>query len=80
MKTRHRSMSSVRCSSLVGVTAFVFGIIEGPERGWTDPLTFGAIGLGIGMGVAFVLWELRTEASAARPAPLPEPWLQCRHA
>ena len=45
--------------SLVAVTAFVFGIIEGPERGWTDPLTFGAIGLGIVAGIGFILWELR---------------------
>ena len=45
--------------SLVGITAFVFGIIEAPERGWTDPLIVGSLALGIVMGVAFVLWELR---------------------
>ncbi len=45
--------------SLVAITAFVFGIIEGPEQGWTDPLTLGALALGIVAGVAFLLWELR---------------------
>ena len=43
----------------MAITAFVFGIIEGPEQGWTDPLTLGALALGIVAGVAFLLWELR---------------------
>jgi hypothetical protein len=47
--------------SFVAIGAFVFGIIEGPEQGWTDPLTLGAIGLGIVAGIGFVLWELRQE-------------------
>jgi EmrB/QacA subfamily drug resistance transporter len=45
--------------SLVAVTSFVYGIIEGPTRGWTDPLTIGTLGLGIIAGIAFVLWEWR---------------------
>ena len=45
--------------SLVAVTSFVFGVIEGPGEGWTEPLTLGALGLGIAAAVAFVLWELR---------------------
>jgi predicted MFS family arabinose efflux permease len=47
--------------SFVAISAFVFGIIEGPEQGWTDPLTLGPIVLGIVAGVGFVLWELRLE-------------------
>ncbi|MGH9150813.1 MAG: MFS transporter, partial [Acidimicrobiales bacterium] len=46
--------------SLVGLGALVFGIIEGPERGWTSaPVTaaFAAAALGL---VAFVAWERRT--------------------
>ena len=39
--------------------AFVLGIHEGPERGWTDALTLVGLGLGIGAGLAFVVWELR---------------------
>ena len=53
--------------SLVAVTAFVFGIIEGPERGWTDALTLGAIGLGVAAGVLFVLWELRMKQPLLDP-------------
>ena len=47
--------------SLVAVTAFVFGIIEGPERGWSDPVTIAALAGGIVSGVLFVLWELRMD-------------------
>lgn len=45
--------------SLVAVAATVFGIIEGPERGWADSLTVTALSVGIAALVAFVLWELR---------------------
>jgi len=53
--------------SLVAITAFVFGIIEGPEQGWTDPLTLGALALGIVAGIAFVLWELRMKRPLLDP-------------
>jgi len=49
--------------SLVAVAGVVFGIIEGPERGWTDALTMGALAAGVVAGAAFVAWELR----AAQP-------------
>ena len=55
--------------SLVAVTGVVFGIIEGPERGWTDPWTITGLVLGVLAGVAFVGWELRT------PAPMLDPRL-----
>jgi EmrB/QacA subfamily drug resistance transporter len=47
--------------SAVGIGALVLGIIEGPIRGWTEPLTMGALALGVLLAVAFVVWELRTE-------------------
>ena len=47
--------------SFVAISAFVFGIIEGPEQGWTDPLTLSALGLGVLAGIAFVVWELRAK-------------------
>ncbi len=53
--------------SLVTVAATVFGIIEGPERGWSDPVTFGALAAGIVAGVLFVLWELRSAAPMLDP-------------
>jgi EmrB/QacA subfamily drug resistance transporter len=47
-------------ASLVGLVALVFAIIEGPERGWSDPLTVGAFALSALSLVTFVLWELRS--------------------
>ena len=45
--------------SLIAVAATVFGIIEGPDRGWDDSLTVTALVVGILALVAFVRWELR---------------------
>ena len=53
--------------SLAAVTTFVFGIIEGPERGWGDPVTLAALAGGIVAGIAFVLWELRLKQPLLDP-------------
>jgi len=53
--------------SLVAVAATVFGIIEGPERGWTDALTLGALATGLLAGVLFVRWELRVAVPMLDP-------------
>lgn len=45
--------------SLLGVSGVVFGVIEGPTRGWGDALTLVALVLGVVSVAAFVLWELR---------------------
>jgi EmrB/QacA subfamily drug resistance transporter len=45
--------------SLVGVSALVFGIIEGPERGWDSALVLVGLVGGVTALAAFVLWELR---------------------
>jgi len=46
--------------SLVGLGALVFGIIEGPERGWTSVIVLVAFGLAVaGLG-GFMAWEHRT--------------------
>jgi EmrB/QacA subfamily drug resistance transporter len=55
--------------SLAAVSGVVLGVIEGPERGWGDPLTLGALGAGVATAVAFVRWELR------HPHPLLDPRL-----
>jgi hypothetical protein len=47
--------------SLVAVGSFVFGIIEGPERGWSDAVTLAGLAIGAAGFVAFVLWELRVD-------------------
>jgi EmrB/QacA subfamily drug resistance transporter len=47
--------------SLVGLASLVFGIIEGPERGWTDTAVLVAFALAaVGLG-AFVVWERRSD-------------------
>jgi EmrB/QacA subfamily drug resistance transporter len=45
--------------SAVAVGAFVLGIHEGPERGWTDPIALTGLIIGIAAAVAFAAWELR---------------------
>lgn len=47
--------------SLVAVGGLVFGIIEGPVAGWSSPVSWGPIILGVVAGVGFVVWELRQE-------------------
>ena len=47
--------------SALGIGALVLGIIDGPIRGWSDPLTAGALAAGLGLAIAFVRWELRTD-------------------
>lgn len=44
---------------MAGLSAIVFGTIEGPDHGWTAPLTLGALLGGLTAIAAFVLWELR---------------------
>ena len=46
--------------SIGGLGAVLFGIIEGPARGWSDPLVLGAFVLGAATVAAFVRWELAT--------------------
>ncbi|MEZ5296107.1 MAG: MFS transporter [Ilumatobacteraceae bacterium] len=47
--------------SLIGIAALLFGIIEGPERGWGDAYVVGGFVLGIGLLAGFVLWERHAE-------------------
>ncbi|MEV0573308.1 MFS transporter [Streptomyces sp. NPDC050392] len=45
--------------STVAVIGLIFVLQEGPERGWTAPVTLGSLGVGIVAGIGFVAWELR---------------------
>jgi MFS family permease len=45
--------------SVAGLAALVFGTIEGPERGWSNPVTLAALIGGITSIALFVVWELR---------------------
>jgi EmrB/QacA subfamily drug resistance transporter len=46
--------------ALVGMVSLLYGIIEGAERGWTDPVVLGAFVAAAVMVTAFVAWEART--------------------
>jgi len=46
--------------SIVGLGSLLFGIIEGPGRGWSDTLVIIGFVVGIGALGAFIIWELRT--------------------
>ena len=48
-------------TSLVAVSALVYGIIEGPEYGWTSGRLLTAFGLTLVFGLAFVYVERRSE-------------------
>ncbi|WP_035696670.1 MFS transporter, partial [Glycomyces tenuis] len=47
-------------TSVLGTAALVYGIIQGPEDGWTDPGVLTAIGTGALALAAFLYWERRT--------------------
>ena len=46
--------------SFVGLAALLFGIIEGPSKGWTEPLVLGAFVLAAASLASFLIWEQRT--------------------
>ncbi|MFG1995222.1 MFS transporter [Actinoplanes sp. NPDC048988] len=45
--------------STTGLVALVYGIIEAPGRGWSDPLVLGALAAAAVLLTTFVIWELR---------------------
>ena len=48
--------------SVVGLGVFLFGVIEGPDRGWLEPEVLVSLVGGLGLVVAFVLRELHSDA------------------
>ncbi|HST43411.1 MAG TPA: MFS transporter [Conexibacter sp.] len=53
--------------SAFGLSALVWGVIEGPHRGWTDALVLGGFAGGVLLLAAFVVWELRREQPMLDP-------------
>jgi EmrB/QacA subfamily drug resistance transporter len=53
--------------AVVALLSLVYGVIEGPERGWVDPVTLGAFALAVVAGVAFVVFELRQKTPMLDP-------------
>jgi EmrB/QacA subfamily drug resistance transporter len=41
------------------VAVFVFGVIEAPTRGWTNPVVWGCMAGGIALAIAFAIVQLR---------------------
>lgn len=48
--------------SMVTVVGLIFVLQEGPERGWTAPVTLLSLLAGVVGGIGFVAWELRQQA------------------
>jgi EmrB/QacA subfamily drug resistance transporter len=46
--------------SIVGLAALLYGIIESPSHGWTNPTVLGGFVLGVGLLGVFAVWELRS--------------------
>ncbi len=47
--------------SIVGLASLLFGIIEGPSKGWTSPAVLTGFALGIGGIAGFIAWERHTD-------------------
>ena len=46
----------------IGLGTLVFGLIEGPVRGWGDPLVLGSLAVGVAGLVAFIVAETRVSS------------------
>ena len=46
--------------SVVGISALLFAIIEGPELGWSTPAVLGSFAAAAVIALVFIWWELRT--------------------
>lgn len=49
-------------TSVIAVIGLVLVLQEGPEQGWTSPITLFSLFVGISGAVCFVVWELRQQA------------------
>jgi len=45
--------------AILAVVGLIFLLHEGPEQGWTAPVTVVSLALGVAASVGFMLWELR---------------------
>jgi DHA2 family multidrug resistance protein-like MFS transporter len=48
--------------SVLGLGVFLFGVIEGPDRGWLAPEVVGGLVAGVALLIGFVFRELHTDA------------------
>ena len=64
--------------SIAALVSLVYGVIEAPERGWTNPLILSCFAAAAVLIAAFVRWELRTPRADAQSLVLPQSALQRR--
>jgi EmrB/QacA subfamily drug resistance transporter len=57
--SEHRFDTVGSILSAVGIGALVLGIHEGPEKGWSDPLTMLGLVIGVIALLTFITWERR---------------------
>jgi EmrB/QacA subfamily drug resistance transporter len=53
--------------SVAGLATLLYGVIEGPNLGWSSPRTLVAIAAGTALTTAFFVWELRSDAPMFDP-------------
>ncbi|MEU6762323.1 MFS transporter [Streptomyces sp. NPDC046853] len=63
-KPGHRFDTVGALTSVVAVVGLIFVLQEGPERGWTAPVTLLSLAVGALAAVGFVAWELRRRDAA----------------
>jgi EmrB/QacA subfamily drug resistance transporter len=56
-RSAHRFDTFGALASTVAVVGLIFALHEGPERGWTTPVTLISLSVGIIAGIGFVAWE-----------------------
>ncbi|HSG14746.1 MAG TPA: DHA2 family efflux MFS transporter permease subunit [Anaerolineae bacterium] len=47
--------------SMGAISLLVYGIIEAPSRGWTDPVVLATLAASVPLTIAFIWWELRVD-------------------
>ena len=47
--------------SIIGLASLLYGVIEVPDKGWSDPKVIAGFVLGVLGIVAFILWELHSD-------------------
>jgi MFS transporter, DHA2 family, methylenomycin A resistance protein len=64
----HRSLDLTgQISAVVALAALVYGLIEGPAQGWSDPRVLGAFALAVIIAATFVGAEIRAGDTAMLP-------------
>ncbi len=62
--SRHPYDTTGAVASVVAVVGLIYFLQEGPERGWTEPLTLVTLAVGVLAAAFFVGWELRRRDAA----------------